>query len=108
MNGARHQFLTRSALPVYQYRAIGGRDPRQELVDVLHDRAFADEAVLKVDLGVEPLVLLAQPLQLAGVFQGDSGDARYGGDELQVVFVETQDGIGRIEVDTTDHLVKHD
>ena len=61
MNGARHQLLPGSALSLDQDVALGARQVLQQLEDLLHPGALADEVLV----GVPPIQLLAQRLVLA-------------------------------------------
>ena len=45
---ARHQFLAGAALAVDHHRQVGGREPRDGAVDLLHRRAAADQRQLLV------------------------------------------------------------
>jgi len=82
MDSTGDELLASAAFPKDQNRRIGRSDAFDELIDLAHARAAADHVVLKLDFGTEALIFAAEAFELAGVFDGDGGEAGNGGKQL--------------------------
>ena len=74
------------------------------MVDLAHARAAANHVVVELDFGAKALVFAAEAFELAGIFDGDRGKARDGGEQLEVIVGETRGGIAGVEIDQAERL----
>src|SRR5216684_4514111 len=107
VQGASRELLPRPALAFDENRRVRRSRPSQELIDLLHARAFTHQAPFLADLDGQALIFLLQPLQPAGIVERDRGNARNRRQQLQVIFVETVGGTDAVEINAPDRTLKH-
>src|ERR1035441_6410475 len=89
MDGARHQFLARTAFPANQNGGVAAGHPGDELLHLSHGIAFAHDDAVQVQLSLQPPIFAAQALQGENVLQSDGSDSSDGGEEVYVVLFKS-------------------
>ena len=107
MNGARHQFLAGAALARDQHRGVPFRHAADELINVAHARAVAHHVVLNIHLGLQAAIFLLEPLHAARIVEREGGDTADGGQQLQVIFVETYLRVAGVQVNNAQDAIEN-
>ena len=98
VDGTGGEFLPGTAFPINQNGGFAGSHALDELVDLSHPGALACHIVLQAGFGPQLLVLNSQTLELARVFDGDSGKTGDSGQELEIVLRKSRGGIRGVQI----------
>jgi hypothetical protein len=102
----RRELLSSAGLAGNQHRRVRACHPPQPLVDATHRSAVADEIVIQLEGGLQPLGLALQGSHVPDILDGDGGNSRDSSDELQVLFIECCT-VRRDEIDCAQHRLAH-
>src|ERR1044071_1244411 len=94
-----HELFARTTLAPNQYRRISRRDSFDKTEDLTHTRALTDHVVFEIDLFVQSLILILQPLQLLHIINRDGCNTPDSRQQLQMSLIQHRLRATTIEVD---------
>ena len=102
MNGARHQLFASAAFAADQHGGIALGHLGDEVLNLAHAFAFANQNVAHVEFGLQAAILVAQIFQGESVFQRDRRNSCNRAEEVDVIVFKLGPGAGSQEVKHAD------